>query len=69
MESLPKGTGLISQSFTESEKLILWEFTKLFDQNIDSQDQKIDELLQDPQWQKVFGAAQVAFEKISVKAT
>ena len=69
MESLPKGTGLISQSFNESERLILWEFTKLFDQNIDSQDQPIDDLLQSPQWQLIVEAAKVAFGKISVKAT
>jgi phage pi2 protein 07 len=64
MESLPKGTGLISQSFNESEKFILWEFTQLFDQIIDSQDLQIDELLKNPQWRIVIDAAQVAFEKL-----
>lgn len=63
MESLPKGTGLIFQSFNESERLILWEFTKLFDQNIDSQNQQIDDLLQNPQWQKIVEAGTGSIRK------
>lgn len=69
MESLPKGTDLISQSFNEREKLILLEFTEFFEQNIDSQEQTIDDLLQNPQWQKIVEAAKVAFGNLGAKAT
>ena len=64
MDSLPQGPGLISESFTADEKLILWEFTKLFEQNIDSENQSIDELLKDPKWKVVMVAAQEALAKI-----
>ncbi|ACK46420.1 hypothetical protein Sbal223_1915 [Shewanella baltica OS223] len=64
MESLPQGPGLISESFTPDEKLILWEFTKLFEQNIDSENQSIDELLKDSQWKMIMVAAQETLAKI-----
>jgi|TARA_Y100001937_G_scaffold32313_1_gene46191 phage pi2 protein 07 len=64
MDSLPQGSGLISESFTADEKLILWEFTKLFERNIDSENQSIDELLKDPKWKVVMVAAQEALAKI-----
>lgn len=64
MDSLPQGAGLISESFTVDEKLILWEFTKIFEQNIDSENQSIDDLLKDTKWKVVMVAAQEALAKI-----
>ncbi|QBY05993.1 hypothetical protein E2K93_17195 [Thalassotalea sp. HSM 43] len=67
MESLPKGTDLINQSFSKSEKLTLCEFTNIFTQNISSEVQSISELLKTYQWQHVIESAKVALDKISVK--
>ena len=64
MDSLPKGAGLISESFTVDEKIILWEFTKIFELNIASEDQSIDELLEDSKWKVVMVAAQESLAKI-----
>lgn len=64
MDSLPQGTDLISESFTVNEKSTLWEFTKFFDQNIESEDQSIEELLNDPQWKKIMTEAQETLNKI-----
>jgi hypothetical protein len=64
MDSLPQGLGLISESFTPDEILIRWEFTKLFERNIDSENQSIDELLKDSKWKVVMVAAQDALTKI-----
>ena len=64
MDSLPEGTGLISESFDTKEKSILWEFTKFFDQNLNNEDQSIEDMLSNPQWKLVIEFAQKTLNKI-----
>ncbi|NMP15895.1 hypothetical protein [Thalassotalea sp. Y01] len=64
MESLPNGTRLISESFNASEKSILWEFTKLFEQNLNDEELSIDGLLNDPQWMQIMKLAKDTLNKV-----
>ncbi|QBY04223.1 hypothetical protein E2K93_07405 [Thalassotalea sp. HSM 43] len=65
MDSLPQGTGLISESFNTTEKCFLCEFTKVFDENLGSEEQPIEELLNNTQWKQVIAAAQKTLDKIA----
>jgi hypothetical protein len=69
MDSLPEGTELICQSFSREERNILWNFTKIFDENIESENQGIDELLNDSKWQIILNSAHISLVTIDVKAT